>query len=527
MSNPSATANIYDEIPYEAHSVAKSHPDRMATVARLFGLKPKRIDRCRVLELGCAMGANLIPMAERHPESTFVGIDYSARQVETGHAAVERLGLTNIDLKHLSILDVGAEVGKFDYIITHGVYSWVDSEVRDKILDIVHEHLEPQGIGYVSFNALPAWHLRGIAREIGFTASSSDTPPTERVARMRQALQFFLAALAPDNSPYARLVKTDFDFVTRQSTNYLYHEYFEKTNQPFYVHEFASHLASHRLQYLGDAVIETMFAANLGQKVEHNLLRIASGVIPIEQHMDMLSNRVFRNSLVCLEDLPLRRHLDFDSLAGLYLAGNVRPVNPAANFAAVGTESFQTASKGLISTPTPALKIALAELGRRWPASIGFEALQSEIDAKLAAAGATAPLGIAERRGLGDNLVQCLATGVIQAYSEADSFITAVSARPQASPLARIEAAFGPIVTNRRHETVVLDQISQNALVHLDGEHDWQSLLGILREAVEQGRLSILKDGLPIARHEVLGGILETALERCLAKIASNAFLVA
>jgi methyltransferase-like protein len=173
------------------------------------------------------------------------------------------------------------------------------------------------------------------------------------------------------------------------------------------------------------------------------------------------------------------------------------------------------------------VKLALAELGRRWPGAIGFEALQSEIEATLVAAGVTSPLAIAERRGLGDNLVQCLATGVIQAYSEADSFITEVSARPEVSPLARTQAAAGPVVTNRRHETIVLDQVSQNTLVHLDGQHDWQSLLDILREAVEQGRLSILKDGLPIARHEVVGGILEKALERCLLKIASNALLIA
>src|SRR4051812_16703911 len=165
MSQPTATANIYDEIPYEAHSVTNSHPDRVATVARLFGLKPKRIDRCRVLELGCATGANLIPMAERHPGSTFVGIDYSIRQIETGRDAVARLGLTNVDLKHLSIMDAGAELGKFDYIIAHGVYSWVGPEVRDKILEICNTQLEPQGIGYISFNAFPAWHLRGIARE--------------------------------------------------------------------------------------------------------------------------------------------------------------------------------------------------------------------------------------------------------------------------------------------------------------------------------------------------------------------------
>jgi kynurenine formamidase len=99
----------------------------------------------------------------------------------------------------------------------------------------------------------------------------------EHAARMRQALEFFSAAFAPDTSPYARIMKTDFDFVVKQSTNYLVHEYFEKTNQPFYLHEFASHLASHRLQYLGDTVMETMFAANLGTYHVTHMLDSHSG----------------------------------------------------------------------------------------------------------------------------------------------------------------------------------------------------------------------------------------------------------
>ena len=64
----------YDEIPYESYPFAQSHPDRLATLATLFGMKPQPIDDCRVLELGCASGGNLIPMAACLPGSKFVGI---------------------------------------------------------------------------------------------------------------------------------------------------------------------------------------------------------------------------------------------------------------------------------------------------------------------------------------------------------------------------------------------------------------------------------------------------------------------
>jgi len=65
----------YDEVPYESQSFPQSHPNRLATLGRLFGLSPAPVAQCRVLELGCASGGNLIPMAYHLPESEFVGLD--------------------------------------------------------------------------------------------------------------------------------------------------------------------------------------------------------------------------------------------------------------------------------------------------------------------------------------------------------------------------------------------------------------------------------------------------------------------
>src|SRR5262245_46429032 len=81
----------YDEIPYESHPYPQSHPERLATVATLFGMTPPPIEACRVLELGCAAGGNLIPMAQTLPGSTFLGIELSARQADEGRATIEAL----------------------------------------------------------------------------------------------------------------------------------------------------------------------------------------------------------------------------------------------------------------------------------------------------------------------------------------------------------------------------------------------------------------------------------------------------
>ena len=160
MSQPSS----YDRVPYDSKPFPQTHPDRLATMASLFGLKPPLVDTAQVLELGLAGGGNLIPMAVALPDSHFVGIDLSPRQVDEGVRVVERLGLTNIELRAQDILDLGEDLGVFDYILCHGVYSWVPASVQEKILEIHARHLAPGGIGYISYNAYPGWHLRGVVR---------------------------------------------------------------------------------------------------------------------------------------------------------------------------------------------------------------------------------------------------------------------------------------------------------------------------------------------------------------------------
>src|ERR1041385_7363130 len=125
MANSST--NTYDLLPYPQFIHPATYPDRLAAVAVTHGLKPAPVAACRVLELGCAAGANIIPMAEGLPASTFVGIDSSARQIENGKQWISELGLANIRLLNANIMEISADLGTFDYIICPGVYSWVSA----------------------------------------------------------------------------------------------------------------------------------------------------------------------------------------------------------------------------------------------------------------------------------------------------------------------------------------------------------------------------------------------------------------
>jgi len=156
----------YDNVPYDSHPFPQSHPDRLATIATLFGMKPKSIENCRVLELACASGGNIIPLAQSLPKAHFVGIDLSKRQIEDGQKVVKSLGLKNIELKHVDLKDLDDSFGKFDYIVALGLYSWVQGDVQEKILEVAEKFLSPDGVAYISYNTYPGCHFRGMIRDM-------------------------------------------------------------------------------------------------------------------------------------------------------------------------------------------------------------------------------------------------------------------------------------------------------------------------------------------------------------------------
>ena len=88
-------------------------------------MTPVDAARSRVIELGCAGGGNLLPLAERYPQSVFVGVDPSAQQIATARQTAAALGFANIEFRRQGIAELGPELGTFDYIIADRLYSSV------------------------------------------------------------------------------------------------------------------------------------------------------------------------------------------------------------------------------------------------------------------------------------------------------------------------------------------------------------------------------------------------------------------
>src|SRR5262249_55133698 len=163
-----------------------------------------------------------LPMAVELPGARFLGIDLSRRQVDDGRAIVEALGLRNVELETVSLMDVDDAFGRFDYIICHGVYSWVPAEARDQILSTWGRNLADDGIAYVSYNTSPGWHMRGMVREMLNFHAAPIADPRERIRHARAFLDFLVHSSGAPDSIGVRILKNEAELLDEASDTYLF-----------------------------------------------------------------------------------------------------------------------------------------------------------------------------------------------------------------------------------------------------------------------------------------------------------------
>lgn len=292
-----ANESFFSEYPYESYAFKETHPTHLFTLGQLFGLQPKPVENAKVLELGCARGGNLIPMAFHWPTTEFLGIDLLETQVQAGMKQINDLGLHNINIRHQSILDF-KDTKSYDYIICHGVYSWVDTFTRNKILEICHHHLAEHGIAYVSYNTLPGWISGKALRDLFHWQIPANDEPFNKAKKARSILSLLDAGLADNTSAYAQMVRNEIKLISHHSDTHLIHEHLACENHAFYFHQFMQQAQNYKLTFLCEAFLSTMYTGDLSplfvKELQHYENRIAQG-----QYLDFIQNRRFRSTLLC------------------------------------------------------------------------------------------------------------------------------------------------------------------------------------------------------------------------------------
>jgi SAM-dependent methyltransferase len=517
-----ADSDPYVDIPYPALPIRCSHPEVLAVVGTLAGLHPAPVDRCRVLEIGCGDGGNLLPMALGLPGSEFVGIDPSGPAVDRGRDLAKSLALRNVVLEKKGVEELGDGLGSFDYIICHGVFSWVVPELQEKILEASRRFLQPEGLAFVSYNTFPGWHVRGMIREMLLYHVRKEPSPAAQVTLARQFLSRLsdavgeagnVARSATDLASFASSLRHERAFLDDFPDYYISHEHLERENLPLYFHQFAGRAARHGLQYVSEAVYFSGQPAAYPAAVAGLAEALAQDPIEIQQYLDFATNRAFRESVLCRADRRLAPSPDPGLLRGLHVSSSAISASTSGD-----KETFAVPQGPVMTTSDPALRAAFVALVERWPASISFDGLQALVRERT---GVDAPK-------LAEALLDAFVRGMVELHPVPPRFTTSTAGRLKASPLARLQTAAGYKVTTLRHEQVTLDDLCRSWLPFFDGTRDEAGVLELLLGLVKDGKMAVnTPEGAPITDPAERAKQLSEALRYYLRRIADSALLEA
>src|SRR5205814_4146759 len=178
------------------------------------------------------------PIAHTLPGCTAVGIDLAMSAVEHARATAQALSLTNVSFHQADVLALPDDLGgPFDYIIAHGLYSWVPAAVRDALLVACGRLLAPDGVAYVSYNAYPGHHTRQMGREMMLYVTGRVAAPADIIRTARNVLAT-LAGARPEGEHYGALLREELKRIAKVRDEVFFHDTLEAINEPVYFHQF-------------------------------------------------------------------------------------------------------------------------------------------------------------------------------------------------------------------------------------------------------------------------------------------------
>jgi SAM-dependent methyltransferase len=480
-------ANRYDQVLYPGRAYPEAHPDQLAVCAHLLGLETTRADGCRLLELGCGNGAHLLSLACALPNSQFVGIDGSERAIAAGRELARELRLENLTLEHADLSGLELRGPKFDYVVSHGVYSWIPPAAQNALLAACRHHLAENGVAYVSYNTYPGAHARELVREMMLFHAGEVADPRAKVARGIEFVRFVRAA-QPEGSSIAAVLDLELERLTHGSPEYVFHDDFSEYNVPVYFGAFIGHAAAHGLKFLNEADFSFVEDPRVPPNVRNQLREYAAGdPIAEQQYIDFLVGCAFRRTLLVPDAAPVARQAPVPParLLGLHASTPLKPKSPAPNVSSPGAETFTHPEHGQVVVEDPLAKAALLLLGRAWPLAIEV----GELVARAQEVAGAAFSGDRQHalEALGSLLLRAAAFKQLDLRQTPDRFAATPGERPCASPLARAQIKRSPYVTSLRHLSIRLDdEPSQLLLELLDGTRTRSELLQLLLARVNK-----------------------------------------
>jgi methyltransferase-like protein len=486
--------NPYDEVPYPGFPYTQTQPDRLAVLAHLLGMNPASPHCCRVLELGCGSGDSLISFAVSLPESGFLGVDLSETAIRKGNRVISELGLRNVRLEHCDLM--GFQGAQYDYIVAHGLYSWVPPAVQLRIFEIIRDCLAPEGVAYVSYNVLPGGHFPLMLREIMLYHGAGFESPKEKVEQAFAIIEFIAGAQEKPNE-YGRLMAEEWKRLSERSHEAIYHDELGSWTAPLYFQQFMEKAAGYGLQFLAEARFQEMQAHNLLPHAAKLLRDFGDDVLRREQYLDFLRGRRFRQTLLCRDSATVQRSIPVERVVALHAGTHLSMQTPDPGWVSGAPVKFKGERELTFSSTDPLTTAALMCLTESWPVPLPFDQIWEKAQRRLAGAGCNEDLDSSGKYDfLAGRLLALFGSGVVQFWVARPRIGGYAGALPMASPLARWQAEGNDKVTTLLHTTIEIDAMLRRLLQLLDGTRNREALAAELGPVdVDAGLAKLAKAG--------------------------------
>jgi methyltransferase-like protein len=469
--------STYDEVPYPGHAYPETHPDLLASIGVLAGMEPPPVRSCRVLEIGCGDGSNIIPMAVALPNAKFVGIDLAERPIRQAQAIIDRLAIRNITVQVMDLLEFTSDFGRFDYIVAHGFYSWVPPHVQTKLLSVCQQQLTQNGIAFISYNTFPAAHFRRASRDIMLFHLKTNREPGDPVRQAKSIIGLIVESVEGETA-WKTVLRDELTRIGKRDENVVCHDELSEVYSPVYFSDFIASAALHGLQFLQEAFLNETISSPLKPELERTLREYSGGdLTAYHQYLDFIRFRGFRRTLLCRSEIPLRRDVQEERLPALLLASPLRETSRKAD----GKITFKIQQEpGSVETDHSIMIGVIQRLEQIWPRAESFADLLQHVITRV-----PSDVLVDARSALMEALVLLISKTLVQCRTQDLPVPANISNKPIASPLARLQAENGTMLTTLMHTHIEIeDQRTREFLRLLDGSHDRRALASWLRTGV-------------------------------------------
>jgi cyclopropane fatty-acyl-phospholipid synthase-like methyltransferase len=353
--------NPYDFLPYRCRPIEWTAPERLALASLIHGGPRAPLDSYAVLELGCGDGANLLPLAFYRRHATFVGVDGAQSQIQVADARRSCLGLSSVEFIHSDFLKANDRLsGEFDYIVAHGVFSWVSLDMRDALLELCAQRLCKGGLLYLNYNTMPGWNVRGLVREflLAQTAGSTNLRTSAELAQEVSAR--VVLSLSTEGRPYSQLLADEFRFVCEHDVTYIAHEYLANENHAYWRSEFLALARQYGFEYVADADFNYP-SGRISEDLAPRLVKEKIHGRTIDDTVDLLCYRQLHSPILTHGPLT-NRPPSFEEFGSLWVASCLARSPPS------GAESmFRHPSGYEVEAKEEVMRAALVALQPLWP----------------------------------------------------------------------------------------------------------------------------------------------------------------